>query len=138
MKCLDDKRNLPPITFRIFPFVSPLQSGDTIDNIFGQFFKVKGRQRRKLLRIASPYINFADPIDILFLLSIRFVRFDGTSRLALFICERSKVVEVVILSGAFRPGIRSWGNSFDEAPKEAGSMENDFNHSVYYENSSRY
>jgi hypothetical protein len=74
-------------------------------------------------------IIFAIPIDILFLLSIRFVRYNGAGRLALFIeeccnngnlflCERYKVVEVVILHGAFQPGIRSWGNFFDEAPKE--------------------
>jgi hypothetical protein len=49
----------------------------------------------------------------------------------LFICERYKVAEVVILQRAFRPGIRSWGNFFDEVSKETGSMENDFNF-VYY------
>jgi hypothetical protein len=76
-----------------------------------------------------PDIIFAVRIDILFLLSVRFVRYDGASRLAffmeeccnggnLFICERYKVVEVVILHGAFRPGLTSWGNSFDEASKE--------------------
>jgi hypothetical protein len=107
-----------------------LSSGETIDDIFAQSFKVKGRQRRNHLRVASPDIIFAVPIDILFLLSIRFVRYDGANRLALFmeeccsggnlfICERDKVVEVVILHGAFRPGIRSLGNSFDETSKQA-------------------
>jgi hypothetical protein len=37
---------------------------------------------------------------------------------SLFICERYKVVEVVILHGAFH--------------QVSGSMENDFNHSVDY------